>query len=174
MAGLADRARTGVQQSALKDRKAWIFHGALSPTGASQALQVTDTEDGLSRYSDREFACGPDLWGGSKFAVRAESLQTLLQCITSLVRAVDSWSLDVEGSEGTVLEHTDFSQVEIKALMVETNKEEENNARIRAVLKRHGYQELGWTRGCSGEQLDESSRSLPTSRREVFRCPLVS
>eukprot|EP00747_Dinoflagellata_sp_TGD_P179187 gnl/TRDRNA2_/TRDRNA2_29570_c0_seq1.p1 gnl/TRDRNA2_/TRDRNA2_29570_c0~~gnl/TRDRNA2_/TRDRNA2_29570_c0_seq1.p1 ORF type:complete len:348 (+),score=64.06 gnl/TRDRNA2_/TRDRNA2_29570_c0_seq1:64-1107(+) len=52
---------------------------------------------------------------------------------------IDYWSLDVEGAEPDVLEHTDFSHIEIGIITVEHNSDIEKFQRIKKALTKHGF-----------------------------------
>merc|ERR1719359_1165301 len=74
-------------------------------------------------------------------SVQAQPLHVLLEKIGQ--RAVDFWSLDIEGSEGMVLKGTDFSKVEVGVMLIEMNKNEENNNAIREVMTKEGFRNIG-------------------------------
>jgi len=118
---------------ATKKRKAWVFHGAISPSKGSMLLNFTDEEDGAFSHQD----------GTSSSQVQAEPLEKLIRAIDSDRRTVDFWSLDIEGGECKVLESTDFQKLQVGILMVEMNKSPENNRCILSVLERNGFQDLG-------------------------------
>lgn len=155
-----------------KHRRAWRFHGGLSPTGTSVVVPFGDVGWGVgSMEAGTKAVAAP---------VRAEPLHALLQRIEPPVRTVDFWSLDIEGSEAAVLESTNFSKVEVGALMIEMNKNCENNRRIRGVMEQWGFQEVGatwrnnkrWWRPCHQKRLDGvfalpsyfKSRGLPVPK----------
>merc|ERR1719162_338257 len=73
--------------------------------------------------------------------VQAQPLHVLLQTIDQDV--VDFWSLDIEGSEGPVLQHTDVSKFEVGTPLIETNKNGENNMLIDATMKKNGFVKVG-------------------------------
>jgi len=52
---------------------------------------------------------------------------------------VDYWSLDTEGSEGAILESTDFGEFELGLLTVEHNNEEHRIRRVRPVVESRGF-----------------------------------
>jgi len=135
-----------------KNRKAWAFHGALSPTNGSMQLKFFDDGIGLSHAIG---AVGTDehLARGSTMVTPAEPLITLLQRINPPVSAVDFWSLDIEGSEVPVLEATDFSQVEVGVLLIEIRKADD---KIREVMKAKGFREVATTIGGGHRPLDRA------------------
>jgi len=118
---------------ATKKRKAWVFHGAISPSKRSMLLNFTDEKHG--EYSHQN--------GTSSRQVQAEPLEKLIRAIDSDRRTVDFWSLDIEGGECKVLESTDFQKLQVGILLVEMNKTPENNACIRSVMERNGFQDIG-------------------------------
>jgi len=124
---------------AKKGRKAWAFHGALSPTKSPQVLKFMDDGMGTSHFR----ALDPQ--HTSTMETQAEPLLALLHGIQPNVSTVDFWSLDIEGSEGPVLESTDFSQVEVGVLIIEMNKGEENNKRIRKVMDANNFRDIAGT-----------------------------
>ena len=81
--------------------------------------------------------------GTSSRQVQAEPLEKLIRAIDSDRRTVDFWSLDIEGGECKVLESTDFQKLQVGILLVEMNKAPENNACIRSVMERNGFQDIG-------------------------------
>ena len=102
---------------ATKKRKAWVFHGAISPSKRSMLLHFTDEKHGEESHEDAT----------SSRQVQAEPLEKLIRAIDSDRRTVDFWSLDIEGGECKVLESTDFQKLQVGILMVEMNKTPENN-----------------------------------------------
>lgn len=129
-----------------KKRKCYSWHGCLSPTGKREVVQFLDTADGLSQIDNTTEGT----------TVKAESLLSLLQVLDneSVAHTVDFWSLDIEGSEGSVLESTDFQAIEFGVLMIEMNKGRKNNERIRAVMKANHFLEIGGTKYGEVEPLD--------------------
>jgi len=121
-----------------KNRKCYSWQGCLSPTGRSEDVQFLDEGNGRSKVGK----------GEETMTVQAESLLSLLQGINkdSNVHTVDFWSLDIEGSEPPVLETTDFQAIEFGVLMIEMNKSEESNKRIRKVMQENNFREIGGTR----------------------------
>ena len=120
---------------ATKKRKAWVFHGAISPSKGSMQLNFTDRKEGRLSHQDET----------SSRQVQAEPLEKLIRAIDSDRRTVDFWSLDIEGYECKVLESTDFQKLQVGILLVEMNKTPENNACIRSVMERNGFQDIGKT-----------------------------
>lgn len=129
---------------ASKKRKAWVFHGAISPSNGSMLLHFTDEENGAFSHEDAT----------SSRQVQAEPLEKLIRAIDSDRRTVDFWSLDIEGSECEVLASTDFQKLQVGILMVEMNKTPENNRCILAVMERNGFQDIGKTLDLSSKVLD--------------------
>ena len=119
-------------QIARKHRRAWAFHGALSPQKSSAILRFSDSEDGLSHL---------ETYGSSD--VQAEPLEKLLEAVDPSRQEVDFWSLDIEGSEGAVLEATDFRKVSVGLLLVEMGASSENNRRVRAVMEKNSFTDIG-------------------------------
>jgi hypothetical protein len=120
-----------------KHRKSYYFKGCLSPTPHEQTLQFQIAPGGTSHLSD-----------SGSYQVLAEPLQDLMQSIGR--KTVDFWSLDVEGSEATVLKATDFTKVEVGVLLVEMNKNPTNNDGIKEVLDKDGFVDMGHTNGGVG------------------------
>jgi len=115
-----------------KHRKAYAFHGCLSPTGTSEFVHFLDSGDGESRIEN-----------SSSFTVPCEPLAHLLGAIKQTT--VDFWSLDIEGSEGAVLKATDFNKIEVGVLLIEMNKGAENNKVINGVMKANDLLAIGTT-----------------------------
>lgn len=113
-----------------KHRKAYAFNGVLSPSGEPTTLQFNIGGEGLSAISKT-----------GSYSVQAQPLHALVQAAGR--STVDFWSLDVEGSEGAVLRSTDFSKVEVGVLMIEMNKDEQNNKEIRDVMNKEGFKSIG-------------------------------
>jgi len=123
----------GFNAIAPKNRHAYAFNGCLSPNGRSETLLFqTDHGQGLAHISDV-----------GSYKVQSRSLQALMETIGRTT--VDFWSLDIEGSESAVLHSTDFSKVEVGVLLIEMNKNGENNAGIREVMQREGFVDIGHT-----------------------------
>jgi len=127
-----------------KHRKAWAFNGALSPTKGSLRLSFFDEGAGSGAFEGAG-PQGTSQHQASTIETQAEPLMALLQRIQPSVSVVDFWSLDIEGNEGPVLESTDFSQVEVGVLIIEMNKGEEKNKRIRNVMDANGFREIAAT-----------------------------
>lgn len=127
-----------------KRRKAYVFHGALSPKSESTKLGFWDSADGLS-HVDAELPS----------QVQAEPLEQLLHAVDPNRKTVDFWSLDIEGSEGPVLESTNFSSIEVGVLMIEyTLGNIENQERIAAAMSKNGFTDIGRTECLPGLYLD--------------------
>merc|ERR1712060_732892 len=58
---------------------------------------------------------------------------------------VDYWSLDVEGAEAAILEHTDFSKFELGVMTVEHNNDEDLRSKILSIMLRHKFARVGAT-----------------------------
>eukprot|EP00434_Breviolum_minutum_P037974 symbB.v1.2.033672.t1/scaffold4216.1/size42974/3 len=129
---------------ATKKRKAWVFHGAISPSKGSMQLHFTDEKIGQLSHQDET----------SSRQVQAEPLEKLIQAIDSDRRTVDFWSLDIEGGECKVLESTDFQKLQVGILLVEMNKTPEKSACIRSVLERNGFQDIGKTQNFKSMVID--------------------
>ena len=69
----------------------------------------------------------------------AEPLWKLLKSIDPKRNSVDFWSLDVEGSECGVLKGTDFTKVAVGVMLIEMNKNAQNNLCIKEVMKANGF-----------------------------------
>eukprot|EP00746_Dinoflagellata_sp_MGD_P154660 gnl/MRDRNA2_/MRDRNA2_84970_c0_seq1.p1 gnl/MRDRNA2_/MRDRNA2_84970_c0~~gnl/MRDRNA2_/MRDRNA2_84970_c0_seq1.p1 ORF type:complete len:328 (+),score=46.25 gnl/MRDRNA2_/MRDRNA2_84970_c0_seq1:81-1064(+) len=115
-----------------KHRKAYAFNGCLSPTGKRAFCKYDNKMWGLGSVS-----------GAATGKVVCEPLAALLKKI--MRKTIDFWSLDVEGSEASVLETIDFREIEIGLLLIEMNKDENNNRGIRAVMDEHGFKDIGVT-----------------------------
>ena len=124
---------------ATKHRRAWAFHGALSPLKSSALLRFSDSVDGLSHLEKH---------GSSD--VQAEPLDKLLEAVDPSRRTVDFWSLDIEGSEGAVLEATDFSKIAVGLLLIEMDASSENNRRVRDVMQKNNFTDIGRIKYDSG------------------------
>lgn len=114
-----------------KHRRAYAYRGCLSPSDHAETLQFLSDADGRTSMIDDD----------GKYSVEAQPLHTLLMQIGQ--SEVDFWSLDIEGSESSVLQNTDFSKVEVGVLLIEMNKSEKNNREIREVMKKEGFQNIG-------------------------------
>jgi FkbM family methyltransferase len=127
-----------------KHRKAYFFQGCLSPTPYEQTLRFESNHEGNTGTSA--------LSDSGSYQVLGKPLQDLLQSIGR--KTVDFLSLDVEGSEASVLHATDFSKVELGVLLVEANKSPVNNAGIKEVMDKEGFVNIGHT-NYDGGQLDQ-------------------
>lgn len=121
-----------------KNRKAFAFQGAVSPTTQPEVLNFTKAGalGHLDVHAQEE----------QHIMVNAQPLSTLLQALNPPRTTVDFWSLDVEGNEGTVLKATDFSKIEVGLLLVEINSSEENKKQVQEVMKENGFVDIGFTR----------------------------
>jgi len=57
-------------------------------------------------------------------------------------RVVDYWSLDTEGSEALIIEHTDFSRIQVGAMTVEHNGDAMHRAAIVKALQKKGLKRV--------------------------------
>lgn len=121
-----------------KNRKAYLFNGALSTT--NEVEELTFHQGG---YEGQGGGLEDDI-GGKGFSVLAAPLLEVLKAVQpENPFVIDFWSLDIEGSEGKVLQGTDFSQIEVGILLIEMNKSEENNALVKQVMQENGFIDLG-------------------------------
>lgn len=123
-----------------KRRHAWSYNGCLAPNGHEEFLQFDVAlagQEGLAHLRAQDGQIG------NFTLVQAQPLEVLLEKLNR--STVDFWSLDIEGSEAAVLNSTNFSRVEIGVLLIEMNKNEENNNRIAEVMEREGFQRIGHT-----------------------------
>jgi len=134
---LIEPSRIEYPKIASKHRKAYAFQGCLSPSEESETLHLFDSGDGVSNVDET-----------ASFISKAEPLAKLLEPLQQ--KTVDFWSLDIEGSEGPVLESTDFVNIEVGLLMIEMNKGTTNNERILAVMKKQGFVQIGTTEYTEG------------------------
>lgn len=149
----------------LKHRKAYIFPGVLSATGRSE--DVSFSAGGSAKSSGHiGRSAGVRLldwleWltGRPAKTVRAEPLAKLLRSINRTT--VDFWSLDVEGFEGAVLTTTDFSEVEVGVMLVETNNDDGNTRVVSAVMEKNGFRNAGYT------YYKQGSEDLHMLRRQI-------
>eukprot|EP00747_Dinoflagellata_sp_TGD_P117227 gnl/TRDRNA2_/TRDRNA2_172560_c0_seq2.p1 gnl/TRDRNA2_/TRDRNA2_172560_c0~~gnl/TRDRNA2_/TRDRNA2_172560_c0_seq2.p1 ORF type:complete len:322 (+),score=28.81 gnl/TRDRNA2_/TRDRNA2_172560_c0_seq2:65-1030(+) len=126
-----------------KNRKAHAFNGALSITGHVGQMYL-HTRDCAHVKGDGQCSTlvGPKSPGAIK--VQLMPLEMILACLQQSV--VDFWSLDVEGMEGQILKTFPFEKVEVGVLLIEMNKNENNNMQIEQVMQNHGFKECGRTR----------------------------
>ena len=113
-----------------KNRKAWLFHGALSPTGRSEMVNF---------QVDRH-VLGQIVKSNAKGNVQAEPLAKLLAAISPTRTTVDFWSLDIEGAECDVLQTTDFEKITVGILLIEVNKV---GVCVSKVMKERGFVRVG-------------------------------
>ena len=95
-----------------KNRKAWSFHDALSPTGKSEMV----------KFAVDKHAVGEMIKSNAKGNVQAEPLAKILAAISPTRTTVDFWSLRIEGAECDVLQATDFEKITVGILLIEMNK----------------------------------------------------
>lgn len=127
-----------------KHRRAYAFNGCLSPDGQAKNVQFADSFVGAGRGSIKTGQNDNDAVDKSYFfGVEAWPLHALLEAVGR--RTVDFWSLDIEGSEGSVLLNTDFSKVEVGVLLVEMNKNGKNDNDVYEAMQRAGFKEVGHT-----------------------------
>ena len=114
----------------MKNRKAWSFHGALSPTGKSEMVNFAVTRHVL----------GQIVRSNAKGNVQAEPLAKILAAISPSRTTVDFWSLDIEGAECDVLQTTDFEKITVGILLIEINKV---GGRVSNVMRERGFVPVG-------------------------------
>lgn len=120
-----------------KHRRAYVFNGCLSPTGQAETLHFSASPTlGLSAIEGMD-----DVKQSREYEVKAQPLHKLMEAAGH--STIDFWSLDIEGSESKVLQSTDFSKVEVGVLMIEMNKNGDNNNGIRDVMNKQGFQDIG-------------------------------
>ena len=113
-----------------KDRKAWSFHGALSPTGKSEMVN----------FAVDKHAVGEIIKSNAKGDVQAEPLAKILAAISPTRTTVDFWSLDIEGAECDVLRTIDFEKIIVGILLIEMNKV---GGGVSKVMKERGFVRVG-------------------------------
>jgi len=114
-----------------KHRRAYSFQGCLSPRPTATVLKFSDSRlNGWGHIAE-----------GSGFTVVAQPLTALMDQIGQ--KTVDFWSLDIEGSEAAVLAATDFKKIEVGVLLIEMNKDEQNNKEIQDVMNKEGFKRIG-------------------------------
>ena len=113
-----------------KNRKAWSFHGALSPTGRSEMVNFR-----VDRH-----VLGQIVKSNAKGNVQAEPLAKILAAISPTRTTVDFWSLDIEGAECDVLQTTDFEKITVGILLIEVNKV---GVCVSKVMKERGFVRVG-------------------------------
>lgn len=123
-------------------RNAYFFHGCLSPSGRTEEALMQKSFNwevgSLYRYSFRD-----TFKKVNTYSVVAISINSLMTAIGR--HTIDFWSLDIEGSEGAVLETTDFARLEIGVLLIEMDKATENNNRVNQVMAQNGFNRIGFT-----------------------------
>lgn len=120
-----------------KFRNAWTFNGALSPTGRDTVVQMEQAGNWESSAIQNYRV------SNHTFDAPATSINTLMDKLGR--RTIDFWSLDIEGFEGPVLETTDFERLEVGVMVIEMNKNEENNNAIHNYLHKEGFAKIGMT-----------------------------
>lgn len=121
-----------------KHRKAFSYRGALSPTWKSENLHfVNSAGDALDKVLPED-QIGID--------VEAQPLTELMRRANR--STIDFWSLDIEGCEGVVLQHTDFKKIEIGVILIEMNRKGENNDTVDSVMREQGFVDVGRTKYC--------------------------
>mmetsp|Transcript_88860 Transcript_88860/g.167449 ORF Transcript_88860/g.167449 Transcript_88860/m.167449 type:complete len:348 (+) Transcript_88860:45-1088(+) len=123
---------TYLPQLQAKRRRAYLYPGCLSPSNVSMTIQFQIGQGGLSKVN-----------GGGSYSVQAQPLHELLAPIGQAT--VDFWSLDIEGSEGAVLQNTDFTKVEVGVLLIEVNSNPANTKLVSDVMAREGFLTIGHT-----------------------------
>ena len=139
--GLLVEPETIAYKKLRRIRSAHSFHGVLSiSTGQTHAIFPCNAGQSGSLIkwwqSNRTLAHGV-------CRVKSASLAELLDRHGH--STVDLWSLDVEGAEAAVLNHTDTNKIELGVVLVEANKGEQNTNGIRAALQQKGLVEIGRT-----------------------------
>lgn len=118
-----------------KQRHAYTFNGCLSPSGHEELLHFDPEVEGFEGIAHiATYSMG-------SVPVRAAPLEALLKEIGRTT--VDFWSLDIEGSEASVLNSTNFSNVEVGVMLVEMNKNDANDAGVFEVMEREGFLQIG-------------------------------
>lgn len=90
---------------------------------------ITEMYSGLEEYYDARHTLRIDkeieMYGGGKIVVEVDctTISKLLERYN--IRKIDLLSVDIEGGEGRILNSIDFDQVEIKAILVENNFNEQ-------------------------------------------------
>jgi len=120
-----------------KHRLAWTFNGALSPTGKDTVVHMEQPGNWESSSIQNHPV------GSSGFDVPASSINSLMDKLGR--KTIDFWSLDVEGFEGPVLETTDLEKLEVGVMVIEMNKNEENNNAIHKKMRNAGFERIGTT-----------------------------
>jgi FkbM family methyltransferase len=130
-----------------KRRNAYTFHGALSISNRTEGLTLffdpaqKDTGAGWDSISDYQSYTDENV---TEYTVPAVPIATLMSQLNRTT--IDFWSLDVEGAEPGILENVDFQKLEIGVLCIEMNLpivKHAEHTRIRAVLDRAGFKEVG-------------------------------
>jgi len=136
-----------------KNRKSFLYNGALSTTGEAATIHLLLEED-CSQPADKwnNNGNGPECSEGSRImeAARSDTVKVEMQPLANLLACtghstIDFWSLDVEGAESQILKSFPFANIEVGLLIIEMNKSEENNNEIVDVLRNHGFLECGVT-----------------------------
>jgi len=78
-------------------------------------------------------------WEGSTIQVQCYPIADMMKALNRKV--IDYWSLDTEGSEAMILQHTDFTAIQVGVMTVEwaSDPTEKLRGEIRAVLERNGF-----------------------------------
>lgn len=129
-----------------KRRRAYLYPGCLSPRNDSMTIQFQIGQGGLSKVSPGAAVNGFNIsavGGFNEINVQAQPLDQLLASINQTT--VDFWSLDIEGSEGAVLQNTDFTKVEVGVLLIEVNSNVANTKIVSDVMTIQGFLYLGHT-----------------------------
>lgn len=129
------------QRLKAKHRRAYTFNGCLSDDGQPKRIQFQDTSSGLGKIMMNND-------NTPRFDAEARPLEALLE--EAGQSTVDFWSLDIEGSEGAVLLNFDFSKIEVGVLLIEMNKNMENNNQVLDVMMKQGFLDIGhsnWDQG---------------------------
>jgi len=149
-----------------KNRNAYFFEGCISPTAYETTLSFQNGPGGTGHLD--KFGSGAK--EGGIVQVQAVPLHALLEA-AGKQKTVDYWSLDVEGSEASILKVTDFKKVEVGVILVEMDHEAHDNLKgIQQVMDQDGFKEVGHSNtGCRDRifvnpaYFAKRKLSLPTS-----------
>jgi len=126
-----------------KNRKAYAFNGALSTTGRPGRMYL-DFHDCAGYQGDGECSkLVSEPTDNSVMVPIAPLSDLLLFCLQRTT--VDFWSLDVEGVESNILQSFPFELIEVGVLLIEMNKNDENNDGIMSVMAKYRFKECGRT-----------------------------
>lgn len=131
-----------------KHRKAFAYNGALSVNGEAGKMYLKMKDCGKGggaglKCEDCECSQIKDGPGENVTEIEVAPVADLLACLEK--KTVDFWSLDVEGVEAKILETFPFETFEVGMMVIEMNKNEENNEGIERKLFSHNFKECGRT-----------------------------